>query len=146
MSNTIHYKLKENKTWEHITFEGAAVSVLELKQAIVNKDFKGKIEGDLLISNSQTGEVYRSDGYLVPRNTSVSVKRNPGKNLDMSKAPPNAAGVAKGIVRTAEDEQMLKVLNKANTGDVAGGNQFRRDYICNRCKQPGHHIKDVSFL
>lgn len=79
MSSFIHYKFKSAKDFDTYRFEGAGVPVWELKQEIIQSKKLGKgMDFDLVILNAQTSEEYRSDSFIVPKNTSVLVKRVPG--------------------------------------------------------------------
>lgn len=84
-----------------MSFEGSVISVIDLKRQIVAQTHLNKSSDnfDLQITNFQTGEglqtelpsqcffpsrlqylftsVYRDEGYLIPKNTSVEVKRVP---------------------------------------------------------------------
>lgn len=79
MSSFIHYKFKSAKDFDTYRFEGAGIPVWELKQEIIQAKKLGKgMDFDLVILNAQTNEEYRSDSFIVPKNTSVLVKRVPG--------------------------------------------------------------------
>ena len=79
MSSSIQFRFSSGKTYEAVTFSGLMIKLLELKRAIVEKRSldKGTSDFDLSISNAQTDEVYESDDVMVPKNTSVVVKRVP---------------------------------------------------------------------
>ena len=77
MSSSIQFRFSSSKTYEAVTFSGLMIKLLELKRAIVEKRNldKGTSDFDLRISNAQTDEVYESDDVMVPKNTSVVVRR-----------------------------------------------------------------------
>ncbi|KAJ7559861.1 hypothetical protein O6H91_04G103900 [Diphasiastrum complanatum] len=76
----VHYKFKSAKDYDSIPIEGHFISVSNLKEKIVEKMKLGRASDfDLLISNAQTSEEYSDEGFLVPKNTSVLVRRVPGK-------------------------------------------------------------------
>ena len=79
MSSSIQFRFSSSKTYEAVTFSGLMIKLLELKRAIVEKRNldKGTSDFDLRISNAQTDEVYESDDVMVPKNTSVVVRRVP---------------------------------------------------------------------
>ncbi|SPR00063.1 unnamed protein product (mitochondrion) [Plasmodiophora brassicae] len=90
---SVHYKFRSaSKKWGTITFDSAAISLNELKRAIVaqektdpsNRDF------DFIITNAQTGEKYSSENYLIPKNTSVEVKRVPAVHAASVRVLQNA--------------------------------------------------------
>lgn len=75
----VHYKFKSTAKWDSILFDGHLMSIRDLKRAIVEQKKLNKHTGDfdLLITDAQTSEDYRNDDYLIPRNTTVSVRRVP---------------------------------------------------------------------
>lgn len=75
---SVHYKFKSSLDFDTVTFDGLHISVGELKKNILQQKKIGKgADFDLQITNAQTKEVYTSDDYLVPKNTSVIVARVP---------------------------------------------------------------------
>lgn len=61
MSLMIQYRFKKKSTkWSQIRLNSNAVPVLELKHAIISKEFGGKLpkpNHDLLLQNKATGEM-----------------------------------------------------------------------------------------
>jgi hypothetical protein len=55
---SVHYKFKTSQDWDTVSFNGAVISALDLKRAIVaqKKLDKSKDDFDLLLTNAQTGE------------------------------------------------------------------------------------------
>ncbi|XP_024539207.1 E3 ubiquitin ligase PQT3-like isoform X1 [Selaginella moellendorffii] len=75
----VYYKFKSAKDYSAVPVEGPFLSILQLKERIVDKmRLERPPDFDLLISNSQTNEEYADEGFLVPKNTSVLVRRVPG--------------------------------------------------------------------
>jgi E3 ubiquitin-protein ligase RBBP6 len=59
-------------------FDGSYITVAQLKQAIFHQKKLGKTpDVDLVLTNASTKEEYRDEGFLVPKNTSVTVRRVP---------------------------------------------------------------------
>lgn len=76
--SVIQFKFSASKTYESIEFNGLMIKLLELKRAIVEK--RGLMKGmdfDLAVSNAQTKENYTDDDMMIPKNTSVVVRRVP---------------------------------------------------------------------
>jgi len=75
----IHYKFKGTSTWDRLSSDSGAFSVLELKREIVKAKRlnKGNADFDLVITDAQSGANYSQDGYLIPRNAAVIVRRVP---------------------------------------------------------------------
>ena len=79
MSSTIQFRFQSSKSFDAITFSGMMIKLLELKRAIVEKlklD-RAHMDFDLAVSNAQTKEAYGDDNMMVPKNTSVIVRRVP---------------------------------------------------------------------
>ncbi|WOL17002.1 hypothetical protein Cni_G25790 [Canna indica] len=75
----VYYKFKSAKNYDSIPIEGQFISVANLKERIFQHKLLGKGTGfDLLISNAQSNEEYVDQGCMIPKNTSVVIRRVPG--------------------------------------------------------------------
>ncbi|KAJ2747091.1 Retinoblastoma-binding protein [Coemansia sp. BCRC 34301] len=73
----IQYKFRSSKDYSTTIFDGLSISVADLKQDIL-RDQKLDPEGyNLVITNEQTNEDYANDLTLIPKNTTVLVRRVP---------------------------------------------------------------------
>jgi protein MPE1 len=78
MSSIIHYKFRSAKEFDSYHFEGAGIPVWQLKVEIIeNKKLEKSTDFDLVITNAQTSADYTDDSQIIPRNTSVVVRRVP---------------------------------------------------------------------
>ena len=59
-----------------VTFPSAAITVIDLKRAIVQKEGLTP-DSDLKITNVATGEEFMPDTQYIPKNTNVTVQRVP---------------------------------------------------------------------
>ena len=83
MSSVIFFKFKSATTFDRVNFDGYYISVGELKSAIQNKTnlsgganaSKVHLDSELVLADSQTGEEYTDDGYLIGKNSQVTVSR-----------------------------------------------------------------------
>lgn len=76
--SSIHYKFKSSVEYDTLTFDGLHISLADLKKAIlVQKKIGKSAEFDLQITNAQTGEEYKDESHLIPKNASVIVRRIP---------------------------------------------------------------------
>ncbi|GLJ17719.1 hypothetical protein SUGI_0309190 [Cryptomeria japonica] len=76
----VYYKFKSAKDYDSVPIEGQFISVAILKEKIFESKHLGRgTDFDLVISNAQTNEEYLDEGMLVPKNTSVLVRRVPGR-------------------------------------------------------------------
>ncbi|BFI08027.1 E3 ubiquitin-protein ligase RBBP6 [Marchantia polymorpha subsp. ruderalis] len=74
----LHFKFRSAVEYDSVNIEGHFISVASLKDKIIEAKNLGKgTDFDLLITNAQTGEEYSDDAFLVPKNTSVIIKRVP---------------------------------------------------------------------
>ncbi|KAG6473078.1 hypothetical protein ZIOFF_066985 [Zingiber officinale] len=76
----VYYKFKSAKDYDSIPIEGQFISVANLKERIFETKLFGKgTDFDLMISNAQTDEEYVDEGAMIPKSTSVLVRRVPGR-------------------------------------------------------------------
>ncbi|KAH7352683.1 hypothetical protein KP509_19G058400 [Ceratopteris richardii] len=76
----VYFKFKSAKDYDSVSIDGHFISVGNLKDKIVEKKNLGKgTDFDLLISNAQTYEEYTDEAQSIPKNTSVVVRRVPGR-------------------------------------------------------------------
>ncbi|RDD42076.1 E3 ubiquitin-protein ligase RBBP6 [Trichoplax sp. H2] len=77
----IHYKFRNAKEYDTITFDTLQITLADLKKAIMNQKRMGKsTESTLVVTNAQTEEEYKDETTMIPKNTSVVVKRVPMTN------------------------------------------------------------------
>ncbi|AET00990.1 E3 ubiquitin ligase PQT3-like [Medicago truncatula] len=75
----VYYKFKSAKDYHSIPMDGPFISVGTLKQSIfVSKHLGRGTDFDLLVTNAQTNEEYHDEEMLIPKNTSVLIRRVPG--------------------------------------------------------------------
>ena len=83
---SVHYKFKSAPDKYTVIFDGLHISVADLKKEIMKQRKIGKsADLDLQITNSQTKEIYQSDGDLIPKNSSVEVARVPVAGVKRSR-------------------------------------------------------------
>ncbi|KAG0624772.1 hypothetical protein M758_2G002700 [Ceratodon purpureus] len=74
----IHFKFRSAVEYDSIDIDGPFISIGSLKEKIVeHKNLGRATDFDLLITNAQTAEEYMDDSFLLPKNTSVIIKRVP---------------------------------------------------------------------
>ena len=173
MSSSIQFRFSSSKTYEAVTFSGLMIKLLELKRAIVEKRNldKGTSDFDLRISNAQTDEVYESDDVMVPKNTSVVVRRVPctaetGLLAKLEGGARISTRAARAIEVQARPQKVetAAVLNSVGDtlkeftpavpqgrgrgrGGPGGPGGFLAthppgSYVCHRCGKPGHFIRE----
>ncbi|CAM6015692.1 unnamed protein product [Sphagnum balticum] len=88
----VHFKFRSAMEYDSIDIDGPFIAIGGLKEKIVeHKNLRSATDIDLLITNAQTGEEYTDDSFLVPKNTSVIIKRVPasGPKPILPEAPPS---------------------------------------------------------
>lgn len=76
----VYFKFKSARDYDSIPIDGHFISVGNLKERIFESKHLGRgTDFDLMISNAQTDEEYADDATLIPKNTSVLVRRIPGR-------------------------------------------------------------------
>ncbi|KAG2373598.1 hypothetical protein C9374_009836 [Naegleria lovaniensis] len=213
---SVFYKFKSAKDYDTIACEGTGISLGKLKQAILTQSKLTKtMDYDLVVQNAQSGEVYKYDQDVVPKNTSLLVKRvplnkgglgsannNPSANAQPAVVPPNLSSINTPSSSTGNTKSLTGSLLSRNTttsstmsstgqpsfsslfptlGNVSGEQpkEFNEEeklkevlsgmsekwipetstqhhhshsktrggvpppnYICHRCKKPGHYIQN----
>ncbi|RZC52323.1 hypothetical protein C5167_020746 [Papaver somniferum] len=76
----VYYKFKSAKDFDSIPIDGHFISVANLKEKIFESKHLGRgTDFDLMVANAQTNEEYQDEATLIPKNTSVLVRRVPGR-------------------------------------------------------------------
>ncbi|KAJ9083195.1 Protein mpe1, variant 3 [Entomophthora muscae] len=104
----IHYKFRSAKDFSCILFDGQALSLFELKRDILIANRLKGTDFDIILSNAQSDEDYSEDSQLIPRNTSVYVRR----------VPARAGGTNAQHYLT--DNNVLTLLNHPMNSDYQG--------------------------
>ncbi|XP_039036281.1 E3 ubiquitin ligase PARAQUAT TOLERANCE 3-like isoform X1 [Hibiscus syriacus] len=90
----VYYKFKSARDFDSISMDGPFISVGTLKEKIFESKHLGKgTDFDLVVTNAQTNEEYPDEAMLIPKNTSVLIRRVPGRpRMPIVAAPePNVA-------------------------------------------------------
>ncbi|KAJ7944730.1 DWNN domain, A CCHC-type zinc finger protein [Quillaja saponaria] len=76
----VYYKFKSAKDYDSIPMDGPFISVGTLKEKIFESKHLGRgTDFDLVVTNAQTNEEYPDEAILIPKNTSVLIRRVPGR-------------------------------------------------------------------
>ncbi|XP_055507421.1 E3 ubiquitin-protein ligase RBBP6-like isoform X3 [Leucoraja erinacea] len=99
----IHYKFSSKLNYDTVTFDGLHISLSDLKKTIMAREKLKAADCDLQITNAQTKEEYTDDNALIPKNSSVIIKRIPiggvksaGKSFVIDRSEP-ASGTSKAF-------------------------------------------------
>ena len=78
MTGVVNFKFKSALAYDSVKFDGAFISVGELKGLIAEKKGLGSDAGhELLLSDPRTKSEYTDSAQLIPKNSSVIVRRTP---------------------------------------------------------------------
>ncbi|KAF8549419.1 DWNN-domain-containing protein, partial [Imleria badia] len=93
MASSVFYKFKSQKDESRVTFDGTAISVFDLKREIILANNLGKANDfDLYVYDASTNQEYKDDSQVIPRSSSVVVKRLPSQRPGKGKAAMYIAG------------------------------------------------------
>ncbi|XP_048408393.1 E3 ubiquitin-protein ligase RBBP6 isoform X9 [Stegostoma tigrinum] len=99
----VHYKFSSKLNYDTVTFDGLHISLSDLKKTIMAREKLKAADCDLQITNAQTKEEYTDDNALIPKNSSVIIKRIPiggvksaGKTFVIDRSEP-ATGTSKAF-------------------------------------------------
>ncbi|KAL4072786.1 DWNN domain-containing protein [Scleroderma yunnanense] len=93
MASCVFYRFKSQKDESRITFDGTGISVFDLKKEIILANNLGKANDfDLYVYDASTQQEYKDDSQIIPRSSSVIVKRLPSQRPGKGKAAMYLAG------------------------------------------------------
>ncbi|KAL2895731.1 E3 ubiquitin ligase PQT3-like [Bienertia sinuspersici] len=115
----VYYKFKSAKDYDSIPIDGHFISVANLKERIFESKHLGRgTDFDLVVTNAQTNEEYLDEAMLIPKNTSVLIRRVPGRPRMPIVTQPDEPKVEDKV----EDDQLVK------SNFVAADSSVYRDY------------------
>ncbi|XP_075580689.1 E3 ubiquitin-protein ligase RBBP6-like [Pelecanus crispus] len=78
----VHYKFSSQLSYDAVTFSGLHIPLCDLKRQIMGREKLKATNCDLQISNAQTNKEYTDDNALIPKNSSVIVRRIPAGGVE----------------------------------------------------------------
>lgn len=102
MASSVFYKWASRKDESRVTFDGTGITVFDLKREIIiaNNLVKGT-DFDVHVYDAATNQEFRDDAHIIPRSSSVIVKRLPVFRPAKSRIPIYI-GNAPGSIPTSE--------------------------------------------
>ncbi|KAJ7446755.1 DWNN domain-containing protein [Mycena latifolia] len=98
MASSVFYKFNSRKDESRVTFDGTGISVFDLKRDIILANNMGKANDfDLFIYDSSSNKEYTDDTEIIPRSSSVVVKRRPAARPGKGKASMYIAGAGLSV-------------------------------------------------
>ncbi|XP_076918368.1 E3 ubiquitin ligase PARAQUAT TOLERANCE 3-like isoform X3 [Bidens hawaiensis] len=105
----VYYKFKSAKDYDSIPIDGHFITVASLKEKIYESKQLGRgTDYDLVVTNAQTNEEYLDEDMLIPKNTSVLIRRIPGQPRKPIVAAPITEPAETKTVNETESAQQAK--------------------------------------
>ncbi|PPR08136.1 hypothetical protein CVT24_012350 [Panaeolus cyanescens] len=102
MASSVFYKFNSRKDESRVTFDGTGISVFDLKREIIIANNMGKANDfDLHLYDPATKQEYKDDSQVIPRSSSVIVKRLPAARPGKGRASLYVNGAAP-VIPTSE--------------------------------------------
>ncbi|TGZ74093.1 hypothetical protein CRM22_001135 [Opisthorchis felineus] len=167
MSSIVYFKFKANVKTDSIPFDGSSISVKDLKNAIRTKCCLYSTDFDLKLEDTN-GKSYNKDDELIPKYTSIVVRRVPKLTTEIQKKKPtpddlpwresvkNATAANPQVpkhVNLADsdlpEEEKIKIMMERSSEAYSEKNFAVKPkpygvppaaYICHKCGLPGHWI------
>ncbi|KAF9563120.1 DWNN-domain-containing protein [Agrocybe pediades] len=87
MASSVFYKFNSRKDESRVSFDGTGISVFDLKREIILANNMGKANDfDLYIYDATSKQEFKDDSTIIPRSSSVIVKRLPAARPGKGKA------------------------------------------------------------
>eukprot|EP00166_Cyanidium_caldarium_P003649 ctg_3522.g504 len=119
MSSALYYKFRSAKQYGAVNFEGDFIQLAELKVAIVEQEkLQFGEDFDLHVVDAQTQEEYHDENALIPKNTSVIVKRVPAGSRD---GRGGRMGVLSQIAMAKKNERFAEIVGLSSASGRSSG-------------------------
>ncbi|KAF8672578.1 hypothetical protein HU200_049264 [Digitaria exilis] len=144
----VYYKFKSARDFDSIPIEGQFISVANLKERIFESKHLGRgTDFDLMISNAQTDEEYADEATMIPKNTSVLIRRIPGRPRKPIVTEPEESKVAEDVVEVTPaasaflGDSSMKYPEESEWDDEFGNELYVSDSVLS---QPASQAVDAS--
>ncbi|XP_074712347.1 E3 ubiquitin-protein ligase RBBP6-like [Strix uralensis] len=114
----VHYQFSSQLCYDTVTFSGLHISLGDLKCQIMGRQKLKAATCDLRIANAQTKEEYTDDNALIPKNSSVIVRRVPvrgvkatSKTRVITRTKP-ASGTSKAIEDSSAPTPLAQLIKE----------------------------------
>ncbi|XP_052630771.1 E3 ubiquitin-protein ligase RBBP6-like [Harpia harpyja] len=145
----VHYKFFSRLNYDTVTFDGLYISLHDLKLQIMGHEKLTAASCDLQITNAQTKEEYTDGNALIPKNSSVIVRRIPAggvkvtsKTCVISRTEP-VSGTSKAI---DDSPASLSVAHLAKTANLAEASASEEDKLKAMMTQSCHEYDPVNYM
>ncbi|KAM6200296.1 LOW QUALITY PROTEIN: E3 ubiquitin-protein ligase RBBP6-like [Sarcoramphus papa] len=107
----VHYKFSSALKYDTVSFSGLHISLRDLKRQIMGREKLKAANCDLQITNAQSKEEYTDENGLIPKNSSVIVRRLPAGGVKAT---------SKTHVRHPQSHKILGTAFRSRTEPVSG--------------------------
>ncbi|KXN87414.1 hypothetical protein AN958_08845 [Leucoagaricus sp. SymC.cos] len=98
MASSVFYKFNSQKHESRVTFDGTGISVFDLKREIILANNMSKANDfDLYVYDAATKQEYKDDSTIIPRSSSIIVKRMPAARPGKGKASMYVSGATPAV-------------------------------------------------
>uniref|UniRef100_G1QGD0 E3 ubiquitin-protein ligase RBBP6 n=1 Tax=Myotis lucifugus TaxID=59463 RepID=G1QGD0_MYOLU len=142
----VHYKFASTLNYAIVTFDGRHISLRDLKTQILGRE---KLKCQVQISSAQTAEEYTDDNALIPKNTSVLVRRIPiggvksTSQTDVIRRTEPAMGTSKV---TDDSSAPMSLAQLTKTANLAEANASEEDKIKAMMWQSGRAYDPINYM
>ncbi|XP_010183010.1 PREDICTED: E3 ubiquitin-protein ligase RBBP6-like [Mesitornis unicolor] len=149
----VFYKFTSVLKYKSITFNGFDICLRDLKYKIMKSEKLKMTTCDLEVTNAQTKEEYIDDSALIPKNTSVIVRRVPARGGKATgKTCATYRGKAKGVQLENQATKkfpsdlvsVLQVLKTANLAEASASEEDKIQAMMNQSYcgyDPSNYVK-----
>lgn len=128
----VYYKFASKLTYDLIKFDGLHISLCYLKKQIMVREKLKAANSDLQIINAENKEEYTDDNALIPRYSSVIVRRIPSRGLKSTSKADGQGRTEPGMAtRKAIDDssESISLAQLTKTANLAEANASEEDKI-----------------
>ncbi|KAM6193781.1 E3 ubiquitin-protein ligase RBBP6-like, partial [Sarcoramphus papa] len=145
----VHYKFSSALKYDTVSFNGLHISLRDLKRQIMGREKLKAANCDLQITNAQSKEEYTDENGLIPKNSSVIVRRLPAggvkatsKTYVRSRTEP-VSGTSKAIDDSSASLSLAQLIKTAN---LAEANASEEDKIKAMMIQSCREYDPINYM
>ncbi|CAO2588209.1 E3 ubiquitin-protein ligase RBBP6 [Lemmus lemmus] len=140
----VHYKFASKLNYDIIIFDGSHISLCDLKKEIMVKEKLKATNNDLQVISEQTKEEY-TDNALIPKNSSVIVRRIPVVGIQSTRKTSVISQAANLAELDASEEDKIKAMMWQSSQIYNPINYVKKpSHIRFRCGKPGYYNKNCT--
>ncbi|XP_019113893.2 E3 ubiquitin-protein ligase RBBP6 isoform X2 [Larimichthys crocea] len=138
----VHYKFSSKLSYDTVVFDGPHITLGDLKRQIMGREKLRAGDCDLQITNGQTKEEYTEDDGLIPKGSSVIVRRipligarsntNKTRNIERSDVQQHSFGAAKAMDDQDSSGTLPLFSKMANLADADVSEEDKLKVILNQ--------------